>query len=260
MVCSPDEWSKWRSSPEGRWQEILNNGAESNAKAGDSNQSNTRPEDVGNNQKDGTYFFGGAGIDGDYIGDMVTALQEAGISDVHAVNGPRWSMNDGEFPLLGMGLDAFIGVLALNEEIDLGDRINTTPERLINKGDGKGQFNLVGYSYGSLVAAQVAMTRVKKGGTVDNLVLIGSPIDSGFLKTLRSSPGIKNVIVKDLVQHGDTIKAGMSGASLFNPFVFVPLAKQFASKTGHFHYAPMSQAGNSRRRELAKELYGAGLR
>ena len=214
----------------------------------------------GGGQYDGTYFFGGAGIDGDYIGDMVTAFQEAGISDVHAVNGPRWSMNDGEFPLLGTGLDAFIGVLALNEEIDLGDRINTTPERLINKGDGKGQFNLVGYSYGSLVAAQVAMTRVKKGGTVDNLVLVGSPIDSGFLKTLRSSPGIKNVMVKDLVQHGDTIKAGMSGASLFNPFVFVPLAKQFGSGTGHFHYAPMSQVGNSRRRELAKELYGAGLR
>ncbi|TGE76349.1 hypothetical protein C7Y70_19470 [Pseudoalteromonas sp. KS88] len=218
------------------------------------------PSTSGDGQYDGTYFFGGAGIDGDYIGDMVTAFQEAGISDVHAVSGPRWSMNDGEYPLLGTGLDAFIGVLALNEEINLGDRINSTPERLINKGDGKGQFNLVGYSYGSLVAAQVAMTRVKKGGTVDNLVLVGSPIDSSFLKTLRSTPAIKNVIVKDLVQHGDTIRAGMSGASLFNPAVFIPLAKQFGNGTGHFHYAPMSQVGNSRRRELAKELYGAGLR
>jgi hypothetical protein len=107
----------------------------------------------GCSQYDGTYFFGGAGIDGDYIADMVTAFQEVGIADVHAVDGIRWSMNDGEFSILGTGFDAFIGVLALNEEIDLGDRINTTPERLINRCDGKGQFNLVGYSYGSLVAA-----------------------------------------------------------------------------------------------------------
>ncbi|HEY0906572.1 MAG TPA: hypothetical protein VGE17_05175, partial [Methylophilus sp.] len=35
---------------------------------------------------DGTYFFGGAGMDGGYIGDMQYALGKAGVKDVHIVN------------------------------------------------------------------------------------------------------------------------------------------------------------------------------
>ncbi|MFC4701772.1 hypothetical protein ACFO4O_16590, partial [Glaciecola siphonariae] len=204
----------------------------------------------GTPQYDGTYFFGGAGMDGEYIDDMAAAMGEAGISDVHTVDSERWSMNS--------GIDAAIGVLALNEEVDLGNRVHTTPERLINKGDGEGQFNLVGYSYGSLVAAQVAMTRVKKGGNVDNLVLIGAPIAKSFLTTLRATKGIRNVIVKDLTRHGDPIRAGMSGWDVIRSAP--QLGYQMTQGSGHFYYAPSNQTGMNRRRQLAKDLYDGGLR
>lgn len=38
------------------------------------------------------------------------------------------------------------------------------------------------------------------------------------------------------------------------------LSQQMKSGTGHFYYAPSTEAGMRRRRELAKDLYDAGLR
>ena len=189
-------------------------------------------------------------MDGDYIEDMVKQFEGVGISDVHAVNSKEWS--GGTLP------DALVGVLALNEEVDVSDKLTTMREKFENQGDGKGQLNLVGYSYGSLVAAHVAMTRVKKGGTVDNLVLIGSPISKEFLNTLRKTEGIRNVIVKNLTQHGDPIYAGMSGAEVvMSSFT---LARQMPSGEGHFYYAPNTAIGTERRKDLGWELYDAGLR
>ncbi|WP_086930640.1 RHS repeat-associated core domain-containing protein [Agarilytica rhodophyticola] len=196
---------------------------------------------------DGTYFFGGAGIDGSYIDDMAKSLEESGISDVHAMDKDVWSEST--------PVDASAGVFALRGGADFSGQIE---EKFKNKGDGKGQFNLIGYSYGSLVAAQAAMARVKNGGTVDNLVLIGSPISSGFLRTLRETDSISNIIVKDLTNRGDPINAGMSGGQLI---INAPkLAYQMTQGAGHFYYAPSGQSGKERRRELAKELYEGGLR
>lgn len=105
---------------------------------------------------------------------------------------------------------------------------------------------------------QIAMTRTLKGGTVDNLVLIGSPITSEFLTTLRNNPGIRNVIVRDLANQVDPIRAGMSG---FSVAASLPkLIYQQATGTGHFYYAGSGTTGQARRRELAKDLYNAGLR
>lgn len=53
------------------------------------------------------------------------------------------------------------------------------------------QFNLIGNSYGSLLAAQTANFYAKQGYIVHNLVLIGSPIDADFLKNLRGKTHIK---------------------------------------------------------------------
>lgn len=153
-----------------------------------------------------------------------------------------------------------MGVLSLNEEVDTSDKITNMREKFENKGDGKGQLNLVGYSYGSLVAAHVAMTRVQKGGTVDNLVLIGAPISKEFLNTLRNTEGIRNIIVKNLTQHGDPIFAGMSGTQVAKSSF--TLASQMASGAGvgHFYYASNNVTGRVRRRVLAWELYNDGLR
>src|SRR5690606_14772314 len=40
------------------------------------------------------------------------------------------------------------------------------------------QFNLAGYSYGSVLQAQIALKLAKSGQVIDNLILIGSPISS----------------------------------------------------------------------------------
>lgn len=198
---------------------------------------------------DGTYFFGGAGMDGEYIEDMGVALKDAGISDVHIVDRELWSG--------GTLADAAVGVFALRDEIDLGDKINFN-EKFTAQGDGQGQLNLIGYSYGSLVASQVAMTHVQKGGVVDNLVLIGSPISKNFLKVLRNNPNINNVIVKNLKNQGDPIYAGMSALRLV--IVTPKVAGQMKGGGGHFYYAPNNNTGNGRRRDLAKTLYQDGLR
>jgi pimeloyl-ACP methyl ester carboxylesterase len=122
------------------------------------------------------------------------------------------------------------------------------------------QFNLIGYSYGSLLAAQTAWSYARKGYKVDHLVLIGSPIDGDFLSDLQSHKSIQKTTVINLVQHGDPIYAGMDQSELM---AIAPLlAKQMLAGKGggHFYYAHM--VGDSPRRwmALAREIAAAGLR
>lgn len=72
------------------------------------------------------------------------------------------------------------------------------------------QFNLIGYSYGSMLAAQTAKSYANLGYVVDHLVLIGSPTDADFLSLLQSHKNIKKLTIIDLTEHGDPIHAGMS--------------------------------------------------
>jgi pimeloyl-ACP methyl ester carboxylesterase len=60
------------------------------------------------------------------------------------------------------------------------------------------QFNLVGYSYGSLIAAQTAHVYASNGHIIDHLVLIASPIDNDFLHELKCNKNIRRVIIIDL--------------------------------------------------------------
>lgn len=117
------------------------------------------------------------------------------------------------------------------------------------------QFNLLGFSYGSLIAAQLAVKYARKGSTVDNLVLIGSPISTNILKNIKS---IKNVIIINLDKEGDSIYAGMDALDLIiNAYT---LSEQLRTSTGHFYYAVEGSIGNKRRENLAEELYKLGLR
>jgi len=120
------------------------------------------------------------------------------------------------------------------------------------------QFNLIGYSYGSLIAAQLAAKYARRGSLVDHLVLIGSPISESFLTILRNMKEIKSIIIINLDEHGDPIYAGMKASELvINAYT---LREQMKTSTGHFYYAEKSSAGNKRRKELADELYKLGLR
>jgi pimeloyl-ACP methyl ester carboxylesterase len=72
------------------------------------------------------------------------------------------------------------------------------------------QTNYIGYSYGSLLAAHTALYWANQGRVIDNVALIGSPIDGAFLTALRSHANIRNVLIYDLTLYGDPIRAGMS--------------------------------------------------
>jgi RHS repeat-associated protein len=60
----------------------------------------------------------------------------------------------------------------------------------------EGGRNLVGYSYGSVVAAHAALDLAARGETIDNLVLIGTPIaaDSELYRALLETGAIRHVI------------------------------------------------------------------
>ncbi|WP_457323200.1 hypothetical protein, partial [Roseateles sp. P5_E11] len=191
----------------------------------------------------GNLFFGGAGMDGAYIKDMVRAFGGNGIA-LTPVDREKWSG--------GTLLDASVGVDIYRDgkfpiQVLLDNFHQTGP-----------QFNLVGYSYGSVAASQVAINYAQAGTQVDNLVLIGAPIGEKFLNELKATENIKNVVVINLTEQGDPIHAGMTRNELL---LSAPtLAKQMVESSGHFYYAPSSADGQARRDALAAYLYSKGVR
>ncbi len=197
----------------------------------------------------GSLFFDGVGFSGAYVTDIVAALAEAGISQAEAAGADTWSSGS----LAG---DALAVPLKRSR-----DRLPTGFTDCDTEGI---QFNLIGYSYGSLVAAQAAADHAEAGGQVDHLVLIAAPIGEAFLKELRATPGIGKVVVVDLGQYGDPITAGLAFTSLMASFPRLAwqfLATQHGRAYGHFYYTDVdTPAGAGRRRELAQRLHAAGLR
>lgn len=192
----------------------------------------------------GTYFFPGAGMDGVYIRPMVEAMREAGIGSAMYVDRDRWSG--------GTAMDAAIGSV-------LGRDYDPRFPMLLRISDNQSdQFNLIGYSYGSVVAAQLGAKYALQGTVIDHLVLIGSPISQSFLEKLRSISSIRKVVIIDLDEHGDPIYAGMSVIELFTQLPL--LASQMPDSEGHFYYADPSKIGDERRRSLAEALYQIGVR
>ena len=212
-------------------------------------KSDSEPVKINVNKPRGTVYWGGAGLEGDYISDQVAALQEAGIKHV-------WTgkVTYGQYP------DAARATLDLRYKGRSDDRswmlagMEKVPAN---------QFNLIGYSYGSLMAAQTAHMYATNGDIVDHLVLIGSTIDREFLADLKANKNIKNVIVVNLTEHGDPIYAGISQWRLM--FAGRKITKQEEQSgelfgIGHFYFRPPTQQGKLRRRELASYLYRQGLR
>lgn len=191
----------------------------------------------------GNLFFGGAGMQGGYIQDMVRAFSEQDLA-LTPVNPDKWSG--------GTLLDVAIGVDIYR------DRRFPVPVLLDNFAQSGPQFNLLGYSYGSVAASQVALHYADGGTPIDNLVLMGTPLGESLLGQLRSHPNIRRVQVLDLGAQGDPIHAGMSRPDLL---LAVPtLVQQMPSSTGHFYYSAPGAVGQARRDALAEFLHGQGLR
>jgi len=62
------------------------------------------------------------------------------------------------------------------------------------------QFNLAGYSYGSVVQAHAALRLANSGQKIDNLILVGSPISekSALYKQLQKNKNIGNILRIDI--------------------------------------------------------------
>jgi RHS repeat-associated protein len=174
------------------------------------------------------YFIGGAGNDQDgwdYINRWGKALYRSGIQGtVYRVNSSRGKTSDIEFTYnysdqgyrtqinpFGHGYGSPMGVPApstgqpvygefdKNEYIDkqVGAYEKHLKDNPLAEGE---QMNMIGYSFGSVMSAQVALRLADRGQVIDNLVLIGSPISdkSNLYKQLTENKNIKNVIRYDI--------------------------------------------------------------
>ncbi|WP_224055630.1 SpvB/TcaC N-terminal domain-containing protein [Vibrio penaeicida] len=196
-----------------------------------------------------TWFIGGAGVDGGYIDSMVTELAGAGISNVKAATAQYASTGN-------MITDAGTIVLRNNDRgANEYSRMQGKIELSLPEGE---QLNFVGYSHGSVVAAQTALTIASSSEQkVDNVVLIGAPINQDLVDALNNHENIGNIHIIDLIGQGDPIYAGMSDYELIKS---VPtLIEQMSQQDGHFYYAPSGEEGNSRRQQLAREIKEFGL-
>lgn len=192
----------------------------------------------------GTYFFGGAGMDGYYIAPLVKSLREAGIKSAMYIDRDKWSG--------GTALDAAVGAV-------LGREYDPRYPMLLRTSDSNAQqFNLIGYSYGSIAVSQLAAKYAKGGTIINHLVLIGSTISQSFLNRLHNSANIKKILIINLNEQGDPIYAGMGTFELITNLP--ELASQMPSSEGHFYYADPTTQGDVRRKELAETLYKQGLR
>ncbi len=122
------------------------------------------------------------------------------------------------------------------------------------------QFNLIGYSYGSLLAAQTAWSYAKRGHVIDHLVLVGSPIDASFLANLRAHRNIRKTVVIDLTEHGDPIYAGMPWLELAASAPLLGRQMVAGQGEGHFYYAHVMSDSPRRWAALAQRIAESGLR
>ena len=205
-----------------------------------------------------TVYFGGAGMNGPYISDQVIALKAVGVKNV--VAGNYTAANT-----LGSDAGQYADVLFTIAEREDAKGVWDLKDMGIED-DWAKTINLIGYSYGSIVAAHVAQYYTSIGRKIGILVLIGSPIGDKLLTELRKDKNIQKVIVINLAYQGDPLFAGMSDKDV--KVVLEEIAVKglkatlgdIDTGTGHFYYGVYNDEGKKRRRELAKNLWDSGLR
>jgi hypothetical protein len=203
-------------------------------------------------------FIGGAGGQGDYLEGFERAFTNAGFQGVRVVN----ANEPGDPKLWQLGADV-LGVTVINDlefarslEDSSAIADAAAQSRALHE-QGK-QYNLGGYSYGSAAAAASAYAIAQDGGWVDNLILIGAPINQDLYTAVRYNPNIANVITVDLSSYGDPIHPGMSDFDIAKtlPILF----DQWQKNAGHFYYSGTGQTADQRRSALARMLYDDGVR
>jgi hypothetical protein len=202
-------------------------------------------------------FIGGAGVQGEYLEGFEQAFKDIGFKGVKVVNAGK--SGDG---LMGLAADV-ASVTSINDlefaNSLIGSRVINFAARysldLHYRGE---QYNLGGYSYGSAAAASIAYAIAQSGGYVDNLVLVGAPINKDLYYAVSNNPRIANVINVDLSFRGDPIRAGMSDLSIVS--TLPTLLDQMPKNQGHFYYSGTGKVADQRRSSLAQYLYTQGVK
>ncbi|MGT2510820.1 hypothetical protein [Cupriavidus basilensis] len=203
----------------------------------------------------GTLYWGGAGLDGGYVQPLLDAFRKAGIAHCFAglTHTASAAMPNGD-EFAGTLLDAIHSGMLVRSRDDsewtiAGGMAMEAP-----------QFNLIGYSYGSLLAAQTAWSYARAGHVIDHLVLVGSPIEAGFLSHLRNHENIRKTIVIDLKPFGDPIYAGMPWRELVESVPMLERQMLAGKCEGHFYYAHVVRDSPKRWAALAERVAAEGLR
>ena len=161
------------------------------------------------------YFVGGAGNDADgwnYINRFKNIFTSKGIEGFTRINASGGKLNDMAFTASYKNFSHVGQHLVKTDrglEVQLKRRDHKQIEKAVNDimadlaanplKEGE-QLNLAGYSYGSVLQANVALRLADKGIKVDNLVLIGSPISdkSELFNALTTNKNIGKVIREDI--------------------------------------------------------------
>lgn len=171
------------------------------------------------------YFIGGAGNDPEsqgwnYVNRWGNYFDQAGMN-FYRVNATRGTNEDLKFTagFRNTGYEQIMrspnsgdiigglapSMVATNEQRPVQDDMidatvnmyqNHLKDSPLQEGE---QFNMAGYSYGSVLQAQAALRLADSGQIIDNVVLIGSPISdkSDLMKQLKGNKNIRNVIRYD---------------------------------------------------------------
>lgn len=203
-------------------------------------------------------FYGGAGEGGEYLEGFRRSFRKAGIrrpvvpnrADPMASAEGRNRLTDDVLGVTGTNDLAYAKSLAQTPGMQAAARQSRSL-----RGE---PYNLGGYSNGAAKAAAQAYAVAENGGVVDNLVLLGAPINEDLYDAVRRHPRIRNVITRDLSRYGDPIHAGMSDGDIV---AATPrLARQWAEGSGHFSLSGEGPVFDQRRDALAEDLKRSGVR
>lgn len=162
------------------------------------------------------YFVAGAGNDKDgwnYVNRFKKIFTEQGINGFIRINASGGKAKDIAFTSTYRSFSSLGKSLTPNSDRKLEYKIKRRPHIQITKAiefiksdlkkyskDPGFQLNLAGYSYGSVLLANVALTLSDEGIKIDNLILIGSPISdkSELYNALNNNENICTVIRHDI--------------------------------------------------------------
>ena len=229
------------------------------------------------------YYVAGAGNDKDgwnYVSRTQCAFEECGIQGFKRINSSGW--NVGPLPMADMIFSANRRSSSSSSYTTISSRFGPIPiskpkkkfgemnryvdsaveqinedlkENPLEEGE---QFNLAGYSYGSVLQAHVAL-EVAKNRTIDNLILIGSPIsdNSELYKELSSNKNIKKIIRVDI--EGDLL-SNPKDVEEFLKGIYQNSPAGEGDNAPHFNLARPGADTDQRIKEMAAFLINNGVR